>query len=128
MAEGAPIDDWLEPVSELARQRPFEPPTLQVAAALHRHAGNPEEAIDLLRQELRWRPHNTAARLELTVTFREQQRLVDVIKTIRPLLTLQPDNPQWHAIAAEAYLAMDRPEEAAPHLDACAGAPGCPVK
>lgn len=126
MAEGAPSGEWLEPITALARERPYEPQALQVAAALHREAGNPEDAIALLRQELRWRPHNTTARLELAITFREQQRLVDVLKTIRPLLSLQPDEPQWHAIAAEAYLQMDRPEDAAPHLAVCRGLPGCP--
>ncbi|MFT5687073.1 MAG: choline-sulfatase, partial [Myxococcota bacterium] len=126
LAEGGPTDTWLEPVTELARKRPYEAPALQVAAALHQAAGDPETAIELLRQELRWRPYNTAARLELAVTFREQRRLVDVLKTIRPLLTTQPDEPRWHAIAAEVYLEMGRTEDAAPHLEACAGTLGCP--
>ena len=65
---------------------------------------------------------------ELALTFREQRRLVDVLKTIRPLLALQPDKPEWHAIAAEAYLEMDRPEAAAPHLAVCQGSPGCPTE
>ena len=126
LAEGVPTQEWITPVTELARERPYEPLALQVAAALHREAGDPEMAIELLRQELRWRPYNTTARLELTMTFREQRRLVDVLKTIRPLLTLQPDEPRWHAIAAEAYLEMDRPESAAEHLEKCQGTPGCP--
>ncbi len=128
LAEGGPIEPWLEPVETLALQRPYEAPTLQVAAALQRAAGDPEAAIELLRQELRWRPHNTAARLELAATFREQRRLVDVLKTIRPLLAIQPDEPRWHAIAAEVYLEMGRPDDAAPHLAACAGTPGCPAE
>ncbi|MFT4977848.1 MAG: tetratricopeptide (TPR) repeat protein [Myxococcota bacterium] len=126
LAAEEPVAPWVEPVTELARRRPFEPRALQLAAALQHQAGAPEEAIALLQEELRWRPYNTGARLELAALFREQRRLVDVIKTIRPLLTLQPDEPRWHAIAAEAYLEMKRPDRAEPHLAACAGAPSCP--
>lgn len=126
LAEGGPIEPWLEPVTALAQSRPYEVSTLQVAAALNQASGDTEAAIALLRQELRWRPHNTTARLELAVMFREQRRLVDVLKTIRPLLTTQPDEPQWHAIAAEVYLEMGRMDDATPHLAACAGTPSCP--
>jgi tetratricopeptide (TPR) repeat protein len=126
LAEGAPVEQWLDPVTTLAQQRPYEQGALQIAAALQVQDGSPEQAIALLRTELRWRPYNMSARLELTMLFREQQRLVDVIKTIRPLLHLQPDEPQWHAIAAEAYIAMGRLDRAEPHLAACGDDPRCP--
>lgn len=126
LAEGAPVDEWLDPITDLALRRPYEPGLLQLAAALHHQMGQPEQAIAHLRQELQLRPHNTPARLELAGMFHEQNRLVDVIKTIRPLLTLQPEEPQWHAIAAQAYLEMGRADRAAPHLEACAGDPHCP--
>lgn len=127
LAAGEPVDAWLAPVTDLAERRPYEPRALQTAAALQRNAGAPEAAIALLRKELAWRPYNTAARLELALLFREQKRLVDVVKTIRPLLNLQPDEPRWHAMTAEAYLEMGRADRAAPHLAACAGDPLCPT-
>ena len=127
LAEGAPVDEFVAPIVALAAQRPREPGVLSLAAAITHQQGNPEQSIAYLQQELQLRPYNTDARLQLAGVFQELGRLVDVIKTIRPLLTLQPDNPQWHAMAAQAYLEMNRPDRAAPHLQACAGDPRCPT-
>ena len=85
-------------------------------------------AASLLKYEPRWRPHNTTARLDLVVIFREQRWLMDVIKTIRLLLALQPDKPQRHAIAAEAYMYLERTEYDDPHLAACLGTSECLTK
>ncbi|MEL6349411.1 MAG: sulfatase-like hydrolase/transferase [Myxococcota bacterium] len=123
---GEPTAEMVEPVTQLAWKRPFERGALQTASALQRLDGDAEEAVALLRAELRMRPSNLQARLELTALFREQGRLVDVVKTLRPLVTIQPNEPRWHAMTAEAYLAMNRPDRAAPHLEACAGHPQCP--
>ncbi len=126
LAQGQPPDPWLEPVTRIARQRPYEPRLLLVAARLQAEAGDVEEAISLYRQELRWRPQNTLARLELYGLFRQLRRLVDALKTLRPLLALHPAEARWQGLAAECYLAMDRPDLAAPHLERCAGHPLCP--
>jgi len=127
LVDGEPLGAWPDTIAALARERPYEPRLPQQAGRLLAAAGRPEDAIELLRIELSWRPHNTAGRLDLYSLFSEHGRNVDAIKTIRPLLALQPDEPQWHALAAQSYLAMGRPELAAPHLEACAGEPTCPA-
>ena len=126
LAEGEPLGDWPDTIAGLARLRPYEPRLPQQAGRLLAAAGRPEEAIELLRTELAWRPHNLAGRLDLYTVFMEHGRNVDAFKTIRPLLALQPDEPRWHALAAQATLAMGRPDLAEPHRAACAGLEGCP--
>ncbi len=126
LMDGEPLGGWPDTVSALARARPYEPRLLQKAGRLRAAAGDPEEAIALLRGELAWRPHNLSARLELYALFSEHRRNVDAIKTIRPLLAMQPEEPHWNALAATTYLAMGRPDLAEPHRAVCAGDPGCP--
>lgn len=126
LARGEPPGPWLEPVDTLARTRPWQARVLQVSAALRRAAGDAERAEVLLEEELARRPGNGSARLELYDLHLEQGRAVDALKTIRPLLDREPDEPRWHALAARAYLAMGRDDKARPHRDRCAGLPGCP--
>jgi len=117
LAAGEPPEPWLEPVGQLARERPYEARLLQAAARLHAEAGLVEEAYELYRQELRWRPFNLAARVELFALYEEHGRLVDAVKTLRPLLAVQPDEPRWHQLAARCYQAMGREDLARQHLD-----------
>jgi choline-sulfatase len=126
LAQGEPPGHWPDTIATLALQRPYEARLPQLAGRLLAAAGRPEEAVELLRLELAWRPTNTSARLELFALFGQHGRQVDAFKTIRPLLALQPDEPRWQAMAAQTYLAMDRPDLAQPHLEACAGDPACP--
>ncbi len=126
LAAGEPLGDWPDTIAALAHERPYEPQLPQTAARLLAASGRPEEAIAQLRTELRWRPTNIAARLELYGLFHEHGRNVDAIKTIRPLLAMQPDEPQWQILAARSYLAMGREDLAEPHRQACSGFEGCP--
>ena len=126
LVDGEPLGDWPDIVAALARQRPYEPRLPQQAGRLLAAAGRPEEAIELLRTELAWRPHNLAGRLDLYALFSEHGRNVDAVKTIRPLLAMQPNEPRWQALAARSYLAMGREDLAQPHREACAGIEGCP--
>jgi thioredoxin-like negative regulator of GroEL len=126
LADGEPLGSWPDTIAAIASERPYEPRLPWTAARLLAAAGRPEEAITQLRSELAWRPHSTGARLELYALFSEHGRNVDAIKTLRPLLALQPDEPQWQILAARTYLAMGRKDLAQPHRDACAGAEGCP--
>lgn len=71
-------------------------------------------------------PGNVAARLDLVRLYQEQGRLVDVVKALRPLVALQPEEPVWQAMTASAYLEMGRAGLAKEHLLACAGHPACP--
>lgn len=126
LAQGEPPDPWLEPVTTLASERPFMPRGLHVAASLHRAAGDLLRAEELLKDELRWRPANLLARLDLLDLYRETGRHVDAVKTLRPLLDLQPEERRWQALAAREYLAMGRDDLARPHRAACKGDPACP--
>ena len=124
LARGEPVDT--DPIDRIARERPGHPRVHHLAVILHRAAGQPEQAEQALWIELRSRPTNVAARLELIDLFVEQGREVDAVKALRPLVTVQPDEPRWHAMTAAAYLRMDRRDLAEEHLAACAGHPGCP--
>ncbi len=124
--DGEPLGHWPDTLALLAEQRPYDPRLPQAAARLLAAAGRPEEAIDRYRQELRWRPYNMTARLELYDLFVSHGRQVDALKTLRPLRALQPEEPRWRALTAQSYLAMDRPDLAEPHLVACQGDPACP--
>jgi len=126
LARGEPLEPWVAPLMALATERPFHPRALQLAGRVLWLTGDPEQGEALLTEELRWRPANLSARLDLATLFAEQGRWVNVIKTLRPLLNLQPDEPRWQVEAARAYLAMDRPDLAEPHIEACAGHPRCP--
>ncbi|MDP6933914.1 MAG: tetratricopeptide repeat protein, partial [Myxococcota bacterium] len=121
-----PVAPWRDRVLEIAEQRPFEPRLLHTAGTLSRLSGDLIRAEDLLRDELRWRPANIAARLELLDLYREQGRNVDAFKTLRPLLALEPEEPRWNALAAQTLLAMGREHTAAPYRRACTGHPLCP--
>jgi tetratricopeptide (TPR) repeat protein len=126
MAGREPLEPWLAPLERLAGERPWQPGALQTAGRLLWMSGDQERGEALLLEALRWRPADTSARLDLMTLYREQGRLVNYIKTLRPLLNLQPDEPRWQAMAAAAYLEMARPDLAAPHQEACAGHPHCP--
>ncbi len=126
LAAGEPLGDWPDKIAALALERPYEPQLPQTAARLLAASGRPEEAIAQLHTELRWRPTHLGARLELYTLFSEHGRNVDAIKTIRPLLAMQPDEPQWQILAARSYLAMGREDLAEPHRQACSGFEGCP--
>ena len=58
--------------------------------------------------------------------YLEQNRLVDAVKILRPMLNVNPEDPVANALTAQAYLKMNRPERAAPHQARCAGFEGCP--
>jgi len=116
LALGEPVEEWTEAITDLALSRPFEPGNLMTAAALQRESGQLERAQELLRAELKWRPGNVPARLELWKLYEEQNRLVDAVKVLKPLLKLDPYNPQWRLMTAQIYQKMDRPDLAAPFL------------
>ncbi len=126
LADGEPLGTWPDTIEAIATERPYEPRLPQTAARLLLAAGRPEAAIAQLRSELAWRPHNTQARLELFALFSEHGRNVDALKTLRPLLALQPDEPRWQILAARTTLAMGREDLAEPYRQACAGLEGCP--
>lgn len=117
---------WIPAVEELIARRPGAPRLHHVLASLYLRAGRADEAEAALVQELRIRPGNVAARLDLATLHREQGRLVDVVKTLRPLVALQPEERMWQAMTAQAYMDMGRADLAAEHLRACAGHPSCP--
>jgi len=126
LLDGEPLGTWPDTIGALAWQRPYEPRLPQQAGRLMAAAGRTEDAIELMRLELAWRPTNTSARLDLYAVFIEAGRNVDAVKVIRPLLALQPDDQRWHALAAQAYQAMGRQDLATEHLQACSGFEGCP--
>ncbi|MCP4804952.1 MAG: sulfatase-like hydrolase/transferase [Proteobacteria bacterium] len=126
LATGALIEPWVEPVEAIARQRPNHSRVHHLLGVLYRATGQPELAEQALWTELRARPTNLAARLELAALFREQGRNVDLVKALRPLVTVQPDEPRWRAMTAQAYVDMGREDLAAEHIAVCAGHPGCP--
>ncbi len=126
LAAGEPPDPWVAPVSALAKARPDHPQALAVAGRLLWAAGDLERAESMLVEALAWRPANLAARLDLIDLRAEQGRWVGVVKALRPLMNLQPEEPRWQASAARAYLAMGRPDLARPHQEACAESPLCP--
>jgi choline-sulfatase len=120
-----PLGSWPDRIAALALERPYESRLSLSAGRLLAAAGRPEEAMEMLRSELSWRPWNLGARLDLHALFSAHGRHVDAYKTIRPLLALQPDEPAWQALAAASYLAMGREDLAAPHLQACGDHPAC---
>lgn len=117
---------WIPAIEDVVGRRPGQPRVHHVLGSLHVRAGHPEEAENAFEQELRIRPGNLEARLDLVRLFQEQGRLVDVVKTLRPLVALDPEEPTWHALTAQAYLEMGRDDLAREHIAACAGHPGCP--
>ena len=116
----------MDAVLERAHERPFETGVLQLAAAMLRMEGNSQQAEDYLVTELRWRPANVSARLEVRDLYREQGRLVDAVKVLRPLHNLQPNHPGWSAYTARDYMDMGRADLAEPFRLACAGHVDCP--
>ncbi|HJN77693.1 MAG TPA: sulfatase-like hydrolase/transferase [Myxococcota bacterium] len=119
-------EDWIEAVEDIVARRPTQARLNHVLGSLHLRAGHPEEAEQAFEQELRMQPGNVAARLDLVRLYQEQGRLVDVVKALRPLVALQPEEPVWQAMTASAYLEMGRAGLAKEHLLACAGHPACP--
>lgn len=126
VAGGEDPGPHLPRIEALVALRPWLPRVHQVAAALHRAAGDDESAEARLLEELRWRPENVGARLELAALLASQGRHLSVVKALRPLVASQPEEPLWQALTAQAWLALGRPDRAAPHLRACAGHPRCP--
>jgi choline-sulfatase len=102
--------DWLDPVEQVAARRPYQARIFHVLGSLQARAGDFEGAEGSLKTELRMRPGNTAARLDLVALYREQGRLVDVVKTLRPLVALYPEDERWSAMTRAAYLEMGRPD------------------
>jgi tetratricopeptide (TPR) repeat protein len=126
LAAGEPLDPWKDRVLERAHERPFETGILQLAASVLRTEGDSQRAEDHLVTELRWRPANISARLDLRDMYREQGRLVDAVKVLRPVHNLYPDQPGWSALTAQDYLDMGRADLAEPYRLACMGHPDCP--
>ncbi len=126
LAAGEPVRAYVAPLSRLADERPEHPQALATAGRVLWAAGDLEGAEAALTEALRRRPANLAARLDLAALLGEQGRWVGVVKALRPLVNLEPEAPRWRAMTAAAYLTMDRPDLAAPHLAACAGHPLCP--
>jgi tetratricopeptide (TPR) repeat protein len=107
LAAGEPAARWVGPIDDLAGRRPWERGLLPLAARVHAEAGEADRAIELYREALRWQPWDLAARLALLALYREHGLRVDALKTLRPLLNLQPDEPRWRALEAELLAEMD---------------------
>lgn len=116
----------LDRIEAMVAQRPWLPGVHRVAARLHLAAGQPEPAEARLVDALRWRPGDVAARLALAELQLDQGRHLAAIKTLRPLVEAQPEEPLWQALTARAWLDLGRADRAAPHLAACQGHPSCP--
>jgi len=127
LRDGDDLERWALELEQIAGERPYQPGLFSVAAQFRSVLGEPERAQALLRDELAWRPGNLPARLALAESYRSMGRHVDEMKALRPLVNLQPDEPRWHALTARAYLSMNRPDLAAPHLAKCAGHSDCPT-
>ena len=125
-ARGEPLEPWAKAVEEVAARRPLQAQVWFILGELRLELGLADAGEDALLTELQHHPFSGATRAMLAQLYLEQNRLVDAVKILRPMLNVNPEDPVANALTAQAYLKMKRPERAAPHQARCAGFEGCP--
>ncbi|MCK6519677.1 tetratricopeptide repeat protein, partial [Myxococcota bacterium] len=113
-------------VEQVAARRPLQPQVWFILGELRLELGLADAGEDALLTELQHHPFSGATRAMLAQLYVEQNRLVDAVKILRPMLNVNPEDPIANALTATAYLKMKRPDRAAPHQARCAGFEGCP--
>jgi choline-sulfatase len=123
---GEPVGEHGAVVLTMAQAHPDQPRVQQLAARLLVSQGDLQGAQERLETSLRWSPGDSGNRELLYALYREEGRLVDAVKVLRPMLALRPSDARWAALSAQAWLQMGRADRAAPLLLVCAGHPQCP--
>jgi tetratricopeptide (TPR) repeat protein len=86
---------------------PWSSWSLTVAARAHWELGEPERAIDLLRQAQDVDPLNVRTRALMVSWLIDVKRAAEAVRTIRPFARMLPDDPEVQRLYQEAMALLD---------------------
>ena len=88
-------------------EMPWNPVTRSVLAEIHWELGEPEHAIDNLKDALTLDPYNGPRRMKLTEWYLEVGRNAEAVRTIAPLARVLPDDDAVAELHGRAQAALD---------------------
>jgi protein O-mannosyl-transferase len=98
--------------------RPADPIFRSRLGVMRFSAGQQSEGLKDLQQATRLDPRNAEAASNLGVGLARSGRVADAVSPLERAVQLDPLTPEFRVHLVDAYLALDRRQEAAPHIDA----------
>jgi choline-sulfatase len=101
------LDEAQAEVRAVLQQLPWSPVARQLLAEIRWEQGEPDEAIDTLKDALTLEPYSIPRRVMLTEWYLEVGRNAEAMRAITPLSRIQPDDAAITALHERATEALD---------------------